>query len=97
MDIIKWLEDWFKSNCDDDWEHSYGVKIETIDNPGWSIKIDLVETSLENLNIEYSLIESSETEWYGYSVKNGVFFAAGDPTKLLFLLEIFKKIVKENT
>lgn len=95
MDIVKWLESWYKLNCDGDWEHSYGVKIETIDNPGWSVKIDLVNTLLENVHIEYSLIESSETDWYGYSIKNSTFNAAGDPTKLLFLIELFKSIVEE--
>lgn len=37
---------WYVRECDDDWEHSYGVKIDTLDNPGWTIAIDLRETSL---------------------------------------------------
>ena len=26
--LLKWLDDWYESNCDGDWEHSYSVKIE---------------------------------------------------------------------
>lgn len=96
MEVIKWLENWYQLHCDGDWEHSYRVKIETIDNPGWNVKIDLADTSLENLHVEYSLLEISETDWYGYSIKNGMFNAAGDPTKLLFLIDLFKGIVEEN-
>ncbi|MEU4549059.1 Imm53 family immunity protein [Nonomuraea dietziae] len=40
------LQSWYASCCDDDWEHSYGVTIGTLDNPGWCMKIDLVDTSL---------------------------------------------------
>ncbi|MDR2206285.1 MAG: immunity 53 family protein [Flavobacteriaceae bacterium] len=93
MEIIKWIEDWFASHCDGDWEHSYGIKIKTIDNPGWHIEIDLEDTPLENLSIDYSLTEFSETDWYGYSVKDGKFKASGDITKLSYLLEIFRNMV----
>lgn len=24
---IKWLEKWYKDNCDGDWEHFYGIRI----------------------------------------------------------------------
>lgn len=43
------IDQWHKSNCNGDWEHSYGVTIETLDNPGWWVKIDLAETPQENL------------------------------------------------
>ena len=32
--MLEWLMNWYESNCDGDWEHSYGVKIESLDNPG---------------------------------------------------------------
>lgn len=41
------LIDWYLSNCDGDWEHVYGVKLETLDNPGWILTIDLAETDLD--------------------------------------------------
>jgi len=46
MNALKRLERWYRGNCDGDWEHRWGVTIETLDNPGWSIKIDLVGTRL---------------------------------------------------
>ena len=47
MDAIKWLQEWYKSNCDGDWEHLFGVQITTLDNPGWLIEIDLTDTDEE--------------------------------------------------
>ncbi len=46
--MIDQLAHWFVQRCDEEWEHSYGVKIETLDNPGWSVVIDLMGTSLES-------------------------------------------------
>ncbi|WP_143316933.1 Imm53 family immunity protein [Clostridium sp. HBUAS56017] len=48
MNMIKLLQDWYNRNCNGDWEHSYGVNIGTLDNPGWTVDIDLIGTSLEN-------------------------------------------------
>lgn len=94
-DII-WLQKWFMSYCDDDWEHQYGVKIRTIDNPGWLVEIDLLYTGLSGVKIENTLIENSESDWYSYMIKDGLFKGAGDPTKLNTILGTFRKIVEST-
>ena len=38
---------WYGAQCDGAWEHQQGVKIETLDNPGWLLKVSLAGTSLE--------------------------------------------------
>ena len=35
------LEKWFAENCNGDWEHQGGLKIGTLDNPGWMVRLDL--------------------------------------------------------
>lgn len=42
------LQTWYNSNCDGDWEHQYGFSLETVDNPGWYITVDLDDTHQEN-------------------------------------------------
>ena len=32
--------DWYLSQCNGDWEHAYGVKIDTLDNPGWTLEVE---------------------------------------------------------
>jgi hypothetical protein len=39
------LQRWYLGECNGDWEHSYGVRIDTLDNPGWIVTIDLHETN----------------------------------------------------
>ncbi len=34
MDTLNWIQSWYYENCDGDWEHSYGMRIDTVDNPG---------------------------------------------------------------
>jgi hypothetical protein len=35
---------WYQSRCDDSWEHQYGVRLKTLDNPGRLLIIDLINT-----------------------------------------------------
>lgn len=94
MDILEWFENWYRLNCDGNWEHNYGIKIETLDNPGWSVEVDLSGTPLEEIEQAWTLIEISESDWYGSKIENSVFSASGDPNKLRILLSIFKQTVE---
>jgi len=47
MNALSELQKWYFAQCDGDWEHSYGVRIDTVDNPGWTLEIDLVGTNLD--------------------------------------------------
>ena len=96
VEILGWIEQWYRGHCDGDWEHQYGVEIGTVDNPGWYVKIDLMGTSLENKTMQYVLFEEAEDDWYGMSMKQNVFHGAGDPTKLTLLLKTFREIVVQH-
>ena len=70
--------------------------METVDNPGWFITIDLDETKWDHINLESNVMEKNGTDWYFYEIKEGKFKASGDPTKLEFLLVKFKEIIEQN-
>lgn len=95
-EIISWLALWFSSHCNGDWEHENQIKIETIDNPGWSVTIDLSNTDLDHLDIELQTSDLGDSDWFLYRVKEKKFFGAGDLSKLLFLLNKFKELVESN-
>lgn len=88
MTAIKRVQNWYLQQCNGDWEHSFGITIETLDNPGWWIKIDLEGTSLENAIFELTEYKS-ELDWFFIKVKDCKFDASGDPTKLEFLITYF--------
>ncbi len=88
MESIERLQAWYTSQCNGDWEHHYGVKIDTLDNPGWGLTIDLRETSLQGIEFEVQQ-ETSEFDWYYIKVKNGKYAAHGDSKKLKYLIDYF--------
>ena len=87
-----WLESYYSSNCDGNWEHSDGITIYTIDNPGWSIKDNLKETPLENKRpFENYVVERTENDWVHCRLKDGCFEAFGGPKNLNEILAFFKQ------
>lgn len=93
--MTAWLAEWYISHCDGNWEHGYGIKIETLDNPGWSLIVDIAYLPISALEpIPWVLVEYNENDWYGFKVENGKFDAAGDPTKLAFLISKFKEFIE---
>lgn len=90
MDVLNWLQEWYRQNCTDKWEHFYGVKINTLDNPGWYVKIDLADTTLENKKFSEIKIDNGDNDWIFCKVENSIFEGCGDSTKLTALLETFQ-------
>ena len=43
-----WLQNWYYSQCNGDWEHGKSIYFSTLDNPGWSISINLENTELQD-------------------------------------------------
>lgn len=46
-DALDFLQRWYAEQCNGDWEHEFGVRLATLDNPGWVLSVDLVDTDLE--------------------------------------------------
>ena len=95
MEMIKWLEDWYKSQCVDNWEHMSVINIYTVDNPGWRVKIDIIDTEVENKPFEdYEYNLEDDNDWMFCQVRNGKFDAGGDPHKLGEIIKMFKEWVE---
>ena len=56
------LQAWFRLHCDGEWEHSEGIIIETLDNPGWQISISLKGTLLEYIDFTEVKIGNPEKD-----------------------------------
>ena len=88
-DLLDSLQSWYAGHCDGQREHQFGVKIETLDNPGWIVEIDLSGTSLANKSFSQRQEERSPTNWIRCSSKNGVFTGAGGERNLSEIIELF--------
>ena len=89
MNVLTELHLWYESQCNEDWEHQYGVSIETLDNPGWTVTIDLEDTGLEGKPFQTVEDLEPEREWIRCWVEELKFKGVGGPRKLEEILRIF--------
>jgi hypothetical protein len=90
------LQNWYAAHCNGEWEHSYGVKIDSLDNPGWWVKIDLIGTELEQIDFTPQIEHRSDTDWLDCKIEDKIFKGAGDSLKLEVILGIFLDWVKQH-
>ena len=94
---LKEIEEWFASQCDGDWEHGQGIKIETLDNPGWRISINLEDTPLQDRPFkELRHNYDNELDWMRCWKNHRRFEAVGGPRKLEDMLQAFIQWAKSN-
>ncbi len=96
MEKLKAFQNWYFNHCDGEWEHQHGIRIGTIDNPGWRIEINLFGTKLENIVFKRIEIEKNENDWIHCWVENKTFNAACGPLNLEEVLGIFLEWVQKN-
>lgn len=99
-DELRWLEQWYAARCDGEWEHAYGVTIETLDNPGWIVRVDLVGTPLEPRSTPDQIVyqegvtdaddPNTPSSWIVCRVRERQFQGAGDPSRLREILRRFR-------
>jgi hypothetical protein len=65
------------------------VRIETLDNPGWSLNIDLVGTTARDRPFVPVRIERSEKDWIDARVLEQKFVGHCGPQNLEELLDLF--------
>lgn len=70
------------ANCDGDWEHSCGVSIETLDNPGWMVRLDLAGTAMAGRRFERFEYQRDEHDWLQIWVDDGAMRIACGPLNL---------------
>ncbi len=81
---------WYYLHCDGDWEHGSGIKIGTLDNPGWNLTVNIERTECEDKEFKKIIIERSENDWLHCFVKDNKFEGPCGPFNLPEVLEIFK-------
>ncbi len=82
------LVQWYAAHCDGEWEHTYGIKLNTLDNPGWSLTVGLADTELER--IPFDLVEHQQDQsWWRCWRDDAAFHAACSVSNVGTVLNIF--------
>lgn len=87
--LLDGLMTWYESQTDGDWEHEWGVRIATLDNPGWMLDVDLEGTALEGCAFPAVNVNLSDTDWYVCHVEKNQFLGSGGARNLGDLIATF--------
>ena len=84
------LSEWYVAQCDGDWEHGSGLKISTLDNPGFAVNIDLQDTILESRPYpEMKDLYETNDQWMICRRTDRTFEGRGAPSRLEDILKEF--------
>jgi hypothetical protein len=95
MSNVTWLQDWYESMCNGEWEHQHGVHIGTLDNPGWSIRISLEGTALDESLLPAD--REGEDDWIVCRISDGHFEGFSGPRNLDELINAFRNALTPKT
>jgi hypothetical protein len=93
---ISLLQKWYARHCDEDWEHSYGIKIDTLDNPGWILTVDLADTEFSEISLPRNRIDRSESDWIQSEISGRRYIACGGVFNLEEMVLQFLAFAEED-
>ena len=96
MYILEWLQQWFYDNHDEELNYISDIKIEALDNPGWTVEIDLIGTKYENMFNLKMEEDKGDDDWIVCSINRSGFKGAGDSYKLSEIIEVFRRWIEQE-
>lgn len=91
QDDFLWLQKWYLEHCNGDWEHDKRIHIGTIDNPGWSLTINLHDTELENKEFKQMNLDRTENDWIFCTVRDNQFEGRCGGSNLSEVFKVFRE------
>lgn len=87
--MLRWLQEWYASQCDGNWEHGDSIRITSIDNPGWHVAISLGGTEMEKKQMDVVQVDRTDKDWIYCRIQDGCFTGAGGSGNLEEILKNF--------
>lgn len=96
MNNLMWFSKWYANQVSNSLGKNIKVNISTEKKSAWKITIDLKNTEYKKISFKSQYYAKTDYNWYSLKIKNKVFIAEGDFTKLDFLIGKFREIIGEN-
>jgi len=96
-DNLLWLQRWYRTQTNGRWERQHGIKISTIDNPGWRVGIHLSDTTLSAKSFDRVEIKHSDIDWIHCWVEKDKFEIACGPLSLHQGIGIFRSWAESSS
>ena len=93
-DTLAFLQEWLLAQSDGDWEDDQGIVIESLDNPGWCLKIGLAGTGLAGIEQPRRELNEDRPSWVEAWADGVTFEAACGPLGLTAAIEEFRRFVQ---
>lgn len=91
------LSKWYSAQCNGDWEHDWGFKISTLDNPGVAVEVNLDGTLMADVPFEEKKEKMESTDGWMICRRVGSRFeGAGAPSRLEDILVTFLDWTEQN-
>jgi hypothetical protein len=81
-DVLDQLQAWYLEQCDGEWELDGSIRIDTIENPGWSLTVDLEGTAYAGLTLDRKEDDAGEADWIHWWSDGSQFHAYAGPAGL---------------
>lgn len=88
-DLLDVIGTWYRAQCDETWEHRWGVTLRSLDNPGWLLRVDLVGTDRAGRTAPEVEQRRSEEQWLVWGADGDRWEGACGPLQLEELLRCF--------
>jgi hypothetical protein len=89
-EAFAWLERFYLSYCDGDWEHDFRCRIQTQSEPGWYFEFNLTGTDLEDRGLTRLEDHSGALKNITLRVEDKKFIGSCGPKQLLVLISYFR-------
>ena len=96
ISALTWLQAWYMLWCDGDWEHGYGVMIESQGMAGWTFSANLAGTALEGQPLRAGEQRRTENDWVTWELKGLSFNVGGGVWNLAEMVDIFREWVQRG-
>lgn len=95
-EILNWLSNWYKIECNGDWEHSYGLII-NFNSEKVNIEIDIEDTRFtqEETMFEINSV-NSVNDWINIKIDKQKYLDNGDRSKFVEIIEKFIELHEFN-
>jgi len=91
MTPLEFLQSWYLAQTNGAWEHVRGITIESLNNAGWMVTVDLIETPLQDRPMTPLREDRSPRDWLACRVERNQFLGQGDGRKLGVILDVFQQ------
>jgi hypothetical protein len=89
VSYLQQLQAWCEDQAGAEWDRGAGIRIETIEDPGWRVHIDLRGTGLEFRDFSEVRDLCPGDGWLHCRVRSGCFEGCGGPFMLEQILDRF--------